>query len=536
MKRIVVGEGSYGCVHKPSIHCITPPKSDFDYKTYVSKIMKTTNAQQELAEFVTIGKIDPKDEYHLGQPILCKPNLDEENVKKDIKKCNRMDVKHIESNPNEYSLLVMKFGGPDLKALCNKYLIQFLEKDKEKRTDNFWLEVHHLIKGLKFFRDNGIVHNDIKPQNILFNSKNGEMRYIDFGLMRKKKDIITSSKNNTNYLGIYHWSYPFECGFMNFKNYNKYNSSSEADKTFLKNELSELIVSDSKVNTLGLPINNPQAFSILFTYLNPDDKIPNASTQYGYINSFFDGFNDAIKKQSHESCLNNIIDSIDVFGLGFTLQFMANCFQRHKSLSLEDFTRLSSFFHKMYDFNPLNRVIDIDILLNEYENILLEIGVLTRLSVSFENNILVNKPPAPPAIMEESRRDETSRPEKLSAKLESIANEDAIAITVKCPERKEFNPITKRCVKKCSEGYERNIIFKCRKTKKVKSVKPKSEKKCPDDKDLNPITKRCVKKCPEGYSRNSNFKCRKNKTQRKNKKGLSRSSSSIRIKLENLKL
>ena len=545
MKRIVIGEGSYGCVHKPSIHCTTTPKPDFDYKKYVSKIMKTPNAEKELAEFVTIGKIDPKDEYHQGQPILCNPKLDDANVKKEIRRCKRLDLKDFETNPNNYSLLVMKFGGPDLKALCNKYLIKYLEKDKETRTDNFWLETHHLINGLKFFRDNGIVHNDIKPQNILFNSKNGQMRYIDFGLMRTKKDIITSSKDNTNYLGIYHWSYPFDCGFMNYTNYNNYKSSSEADKKNFKNQLSELIVSNSKVNTIGLPISNPEAFNILFTYLNPDDKSPNASTQYGYINSFFDGFNDMIKTQTHEKCLNNIVDSIDVFGLGFTLQFMANCFKRHNVLSLEVFTRLSSFFHKMYDFNPLNRVIDIDTLLNEYENILLEIGVLTRLNVSFENNILVNKPPAPPVIMEESRRDEKSTPEHLSAKLEKIANEDAIEITVKCPERKEFNPITKRCIKKCAEGYERNSNFKCRKTKKVKSFKPKSEKICPTDKDLNPNTKRCVNKCLSGYSRNSKFQCRKNKTKRISKTKLSRSSitrsstrsrSSSSIQIQNLKI
>ena len=37
--------------------------------------MKTKNAKKELSEFVTIGRIDPANEYHLGQPILCKPDL-----------------------------------------------------------------------------------------------------------------------------------------------------------------------------------------------------------------------------------------------------------------------------------------------------------------------------------------------------------------------------------------------------------------------------------------------------------------------------
>lgn len=520
MKRIIIGEGSYGCVHKPSIHCQNPPNPGFDYKKYVSKIMKTKNAEQELDEFVTIGKIDPTDEYHLGAPILCKPNLDEANVKDDIKGCKHINIEDIEANPDKYSLLVLKFGGPDLKALCNKYLVKYLEKNKESKTDKFWLEVHHLIKGLKFFKDNGIIHNDIKPQNILFDSTNGKMKYIDFGLMRTKKAVIDSSKNNANYLGIYHWSYPFDCGFMDKKQYSNYKGRNTARRTYWKNSLSELIVTDSKDNKLNLPINNPGSFAILFTYINPDNTVPNAATQYGYINSFFDGFNEMIEGNSYDTVLNYIADSIDVFGLGFTLQFMANCFKRLNALSLEDFTRLSTFFHKMYDFNPVSRVINIEELLNEYENILLEIGILIRLGKSFENNVLVNKPPAPLVIVEEAKTDEASPPKHLSADLQAVADADPILISVKCPEGKEVNPTTKRCVKKCKEGYKRNDKFKCysiaKKTKKkIISTRTKSIKICPSDKEINTKTNRCVKKCKEGFLRNDKFQCRKKiKTQK----------------------
>lgn len=518
MKRIIVGEGSYGCVHKPSIHCKTPPVPGFDYKKYVSKIMKTKNAEEELKEFVTMKQVDPNDEYHLGSPHICSPNINEENVKTDIGRCSHIKIADVEANPDKYSLLVIKFGGPDLKALCNKYLEKYLEKDKELKTDKFWLEVQHLIKGLKFFKENGIIHNDIKPQNILFDSTNGKMKYIDFGLMRTKKDIIDASKNNKNYLGIYHWSYPFDCGFMDKKDYDKYKNRNTTRRTFWKNQLSQMIVADLKENELDLRINNPKSFSILFTYLNPNNTVPDAATQYGYINSFFDGFDDMISKKSYSAVLDNIADSIDVFGLGFTLQFMTNCFKRLNALSLDDFTRLSTFFHKMYDFNPTTRVIDIELLLNEYENVLLEIGVLTRLNKSFENHNVINKAPAPPIIMKEARLDEKSGPEKLSAKLQNLANEDAVEISVKCPEGKEFNPITRRCVKKCKEGYERDLtrhrFTKCKKTKKIRSYKTKSVKICASDQELNPLTNRCVKKCKPGFFRNAKFQCRKKITQK----------------------
>ena len=476
MKRIVLGEGAYGCVHKPSIHCNRIPKPNFNYKQYVSKLMKTNYAEDELAEFVIIGNMDPTNEYHLGKPILCKPNLDEDIVKDDIKKCKYINLDNIESNPDKYSLLLLKYGGPDLRKFSKSYLVEYLKKDKELRVDKFWLEVHHLIKGLKFFKDNGIIHNDIKPQNILFDIITGKMTYIDFGLMRTKQAVVDTSEDNKNNLGIFHWSYPFDCGFMNKEQYFKYKSRSESLRNYYKNSLSEMIVFNSKSKPLNLSIKikNPESFSILFTYLNPDNTVPNTEKQYGYIKSFFDGFNVMIERDSYNDNLNHFADSIDVFGLGFTLQFMANSFKHYNGLSLKDFTRLSTFFHKMYDFNPVNRVIDIDKLLNEYENILLEIGILTRLGKSFQDNNLVNKPPASTSNdtgvyftpTRESKVEEKLRPQHLSEALEDFAYNDPL---LKCPEGKELNHLTKRCVKKCKEGYLRNETFECR--KRVKTIK-----------------------------------------------------------------
>ena len=459
MTRKIIGEGSYGCVHRPSIYCKTIPSPGFNYKTYVSKLMKTKNAKKELAEFLIIGKIDPANEYHLGQPILCKPNINEHNVKNDINHCKYLKSKDIETNEDKYSLLILKYGGPDLKIFCGDHLKKYLKQHKRERADNFWLEVHHLLKGLNFFKHNGIVHNDIKPQNILFNTANGKMKFIDFGLMRTKKEIITSSLNSRNYLSIFHWSYPFDCAFMNIVEYNKYKAYNS--KTQIKNSLSELIVSGSSshkpINSFNLPISKPSSFKILFTYLNPDNTVPNSSTQYAYINTFFDGFNKMINNNDYDFVVNHTADSIDVFGLGFTLQFMANCFKRLNALPLEDFTRLSSFFHKMYDFNPLTRVINIDILLNEYENILLEIGVLTRLKKSFENNNIVNKPPAPHSIMSVSKMDENSPPKHLSNELQNFADNDPISkeqkIMRKTIRKCKKNRKTNKCVKTVVGGY-----------------------------------------------------------------------------------
>ena len=52
----VLGEGTYGCVHKPSLKCKDRP--DISYEGNISKIMDQQNAREELKEYDVIGKVD----------------------------------------------------------------------------------------------------------------------------------------------------------------------------------------------------------------------------------------------------------------------------------------------------------------------------------------------------------------------------------------------------------------------------------------------------------------------------------------------
>jgi hypothetical protein len=117
-----------------------------------------------------------------------------------------------------------------------------------------------------------------------------------------------------------------------------------------------------------------------------------------------------------------------------------------------------------------------------------------------------------------------------------------------CPEGKEINPVTKRCVNVCKDGQVRNpetgkCVASAKKTKtepkkeepkeepkkaepkkeepkeepkkaEPKKAEPKKEepkkaepkgakeKECPEGKEINPVTKRCVNVCKDGQVRN----------------------------------
>ena len=47
----VIGEGTYGCVHKPSLKC---KKKRINYDNKISKVMKTKEANIELKEYKNI--------------------------------------------------------------------------------------------------------------------------------------------------------------------------------------------------------------------------------------------------------------------------------------------------------------------------------------------------------------------------------------------------------------------------------------------------------------------------------------------------
>jgi len=538
----VIGEGTYGCVHDPSLHCETSPSANFNYDTYVSKLMKTEYAKKELEEFLVIGKIDPTNEYHLGNPIMCKPEINAK-VKKEISECTNIQATDVIAHTNKYSLLIMKSGGFDLKQFCVKEMQNYFEHDRDK-LDLFLLEILQLFKGLKFFKDNGLIHYDLKPQNILFDTKTGKLKFIDFGLMREKTKVIESSINNSNGLGSFHWSYPFDAGFMNEQYYTKYKNMNKTERKKLKNEIINLIEKGTGPNTYNLKIRHPRAFDTLFLYVT--DMKPTKEIREMFVDYFFNGFDKLIDTEEYVEMLDKIVDSIDVFGLGFSLQFIMNCLQSHDIISEKDYKILFSFFSKMCDPDPSRRVIDLDILINDYKNVLLKIGVLSSLNKDLNNNndtidkksvsseVIKSKSHNTPSFSKiksaslskkntSFSKIKSASPLKIKSaslskkntsfskiksasplKIKSARNVKLKSHNVRriikspknCPENKVLNPTTKRCVKNCKEGYKRNDSFKCR-------------KECVLPNEVNPNTGKCVKNCKEGYKRNESFKCRK---------------------------
>lgn len=518
MPRQVIGEGSYGCVLDPSIHCKEKPTDDFSYDDKVSKIMRGTDANNEMNEFKLMRQIDPSNKYHIKSPHICSPKIDQ-TVANELKQCKFIDTKHVVANQDKYKLLVLQNGGMNLKQFANSELKKHLASGNVRhKLDLFWLEFYNLLKGIAHMYSNGLVHNDIKPQNVLYNPKSGEMKFIDFGLMRPLKEVIKSSEDSINNLATFHWSYPLDCGFMNKDKFEHYKRMSEGERKSFRNQFSKLIL-QSKSSDLSVEhviksftFRNPSAFKIVFSYINKDLTVPDLKFQLGMLISFFDGLDECVQTMSYDEFLKKSTKSIDIFGLGMTIQFFVNAVNKVHALDLTEYLKLTLLCNKMYDFSPSYRTTEFEHLLKDYEYMLLTLGVTERLNLKMKSS------PTSHDILSSVKN--SHRSEKLSAELTEHANKDPVTETpdIQIALTKRPNGRKPKPLRPCKENQIRNTrtnrcISKTAKNKYSRALKP-----CPEGKTRNQFTNRCVytssfkrfqmrhanqsKPCKEGKERN----------------------------------
>ncbi|EDR23883.1 hypothetical protein, conserved [Entamoeba dispar SAW760] len=97
-------------------------------------------------------------------------------------------------------------------------LYQFMRSLK-KKVPIIYIRLfsYELIRGLAYIHSLNIIHQDIKPENILVNKNTGDLKICDFG---SAKNILDSSEPNVSYICSRHYRAP-ELVFRT----NKYNSS-----------------------------------------------------------------------------------------------------------------------------------------------------------------------------------------------------------------------------------------------------------------------------------------------------------------------
>ena len=506
----VIGEGSYGCVHNPSLYCEDAISQDRNGK--ISKILATEYAEKEMKEYDVMEQVDPTSEYYVGKPTMCPVNKRYAQNKIAIANC--IIGREILSDMDKFSLLVMNDGGEDLNKYGATLKMLPATAANEEKAIQFWLEAYRIIQGLDVFAKNDVLHNDMKHQNMVYNEDKNRINFIDFGLMDKKTDTISKAKSSTYGMASFHWSYPWEAFFWNKSRYELFVGNGT---THQNNVIKHLIES------IGRPPNAPNVNhkfrDACTTFLNViiDSRLSRDHRQE-LVDRYlveYSRFLSSLRADGYDAFLEKSLSTIDSYGVAMGFLYVLN---RSKHLIPGTmFTKLQTLFERMVSPDVHSRF-TVEQAIPAYQNIMLEEGVLAKYNKQFDSeNMLIDVPPLSPAIIgaiESVKLDDVViTPRELSLRMVSPVRQ--------CEEGKELNPLTKRCVLKCKPGFARDATFKCKKVKESGSIEahkvvagPRKTRKnqqqvkpCPAGKTRNPRTKRCVAICKPGFVRDADFKC-----------------------------
>lgn len=211
-KRKIVGEGTYGCVVEPALECKKPE----NYENKVSKVMRKKDALEELKEYDFLKSIPGIDKYTVNIPVLCEPKLGLQ-FSTIVRECRGNRVRNAyKENQKNLAILLMENGGLDLNNFTKNIFPKLDINDQNK----FLTSILDAIKGVQFFNKMGIIHQDIKAGNMVYNLKTNKLKFIDFGLMTTKSKFIRSSSRNENKFAQTWDYYPPEFSCANFSDFD----------------------------------------------------------------------------------------------------------------------------------------------------------------------------------------------------------------------------------------------------------------------------------------------------------------------------
>jgi serine/threonine protein kinase len=370
-------------------------------------------------------------------------------------------------------------------------------------VEKFWLEAYRILVGLRMFLKNDIVHHDLKHPNMVYNEKTNRIAFIDFGLMTKKSTIMKHCRENTYGYGTFHWSFPWELYYLNRPRYLSIAAANGQVKLNKIKDFIDLIKMGPDANRFSSSVS-----TFLNNILDPKASTAEKDDETRIYIKAYSKFLNEIKPEpeEYEKILKQSVETIDSYGVGMGFMYVLHrCGRFLEDDIYEDLHRL--FTNMTWPIVTHRNTVDETIA--DYQEIMENEGLMAKYKKRFDSNgKMVDDVPLPPSIERAIKsirpRDVLIPPRELSRHLTSPVRQ--------CPDGKEYNPFTKRCVKPCKAEHSRDANFKCRKTRKEHSSQASTEKQkpCPAGKERNPTTKRCVKTCKAGYHRNANFKCVKN--------------------------
>ena len=391
----IIGTGAFGCVHKPQMECADDapmPSPDA-----VSKIMLNRYANAEMEEFKAVALADPTQIIHLGTPTKCDVKNNDENQIA-FSGCKALQ-KPGPIYPDDYALLIMKDGGQDITDFAHAVYGWEITDENKNKIELFWLEVSRLFYGLKVFKDAGLIHRDINHNNIVYNINTNRLNFIDFGVMTRKKDIVSNanlSQKRLNFNIESGWSSPWETSklhkdeFTKIINYNDNPRHNEELKKSLDPPLIDRYFFESIMPLISHKLTEEGELTEedgLTKKQKLIDEYEKKLTEMklnmsaAYYNMMM-----AHNPWDWSEFLNKSIDTIDSYGVGLALLYALT--RSGKFLDPILYNKLNVLFTTMINPSVYDRH-DVNVLIVEYNKIMEGSGILAKHNRHYDEHFLL---------------------------------------------------------------------------------------------------------------------------------------------------
>lgn len=381
----VIGEGGFGCVLEPSLKCNVPTK--INYKTKVSKILRTKYAKEELHEYNTISKIDKSKKYYLGVPKLCKVKNTRKNIKA-IQKCeNEQFFNYYPELPNVkdvnidgLSLLIMENGGLNLYDYADNISKLAYSSKNSVKMEKFWMEMYNIILGIQLLLENELMHYDLNGNNIVYSEKNNQLRFIDFGKMTKQS-ILKHKISKNELIYSFHWSYPLESLFLDKIKFNTIQNLSTSQLNSYFSKITKFYTSNSKSKKTKFYESLNSFCANSYSYVNTEivNKVIQDYSQF----IVFD-----MKGKSFNEFTHQFMRTFDIYGLGMGCMYVLMK-TRHVMNADALFYKLYNLFESMITPRLFHRI-TIGNLIQSYEDIL-HAHILPKYGLVIKDNHFIKK-------------------------------------------------------------------------------------------------------------------------------------------------
>lgn len=205
----LINQGAYGCLFYPGVYCNGNIMKNGKYATKL--VVKDESAMNEVKMGQLIKKILNYAVNFVPVVETCSAKFGKV-MKKNLQ--DQLDTCNIYDEQNEYMMMKMPY-------IDSLYFYEYITRTmkKNKKIFTFMFESYaYLIESIQKLVENGIVHYDIKLQNILVNLKTETPVIIDFGL----SFLIEQNPTESFWIKTFYkfspeyYSWPIEAHIINY--------------------------------------------------------------------------------------------------------------------------------------------------------------------------------------------------------------------------------------------------------------------------------------------------------------------------------